>query len=213
MSDRPLCPLCETRPPRRACPAIHEDICAICCGREREQTLNCPLDCEYLREARRHEELPEIDPKRLPNPEIELTDRFMRENQDLAIVVGRLILACTLQVEGAVDLDVRDMFDALVRTYKTMESGLIYESRPTNTIAAAIQERFQSELAEFRDTVQKQSNVTIRDKDILGVLIFWQRLEYQRNNGRRKSRSFLESLYAILPAPNEMEQGGIEAGA
>lgn len=215
MKERAICPICETRPARRSCPAIHGTICAICCGREREQSLNCPLDCEYLREARYHEVPPAFDARQMPHPEIELSDKFMREHQDLAVVVGRLILACTLQVEGAVDLDVRDMLDAMVRTYKTLDSGLIYESKPANTIAAAIQEHFQFELKQFLEAVAKQSGPTaIRDAELLGVLVFWQRLELQRNNGRRKSRAFIESLYAILPPPPEMDEAaGIQAGS
>lgn len=30
-------------------------ICAICCGAEREVSIDCPSDCRYLLEARRYE--------------------------------------------------------------------------------------------------------------------------------------------------------------
>ncbi len=60
----------------------------------------------------------------------------------------------------------------------------------------------------FRDDVEKSSpERAIRDKDLLGVLVFWQRLEYQRSNGRRKGRAFIESLYALLPPPKEETTG------
>ena len=49
------CAICETRRPRRFCPGVRGDICSICCGTEREVTVDCPLDCEYLQEARRHD--------------------------------------------------------------------------------------------------------------------------------------------------------------
>jgi len=48
---------------------------------------------------------------------------------------------------------------------------------------------------------KRSASHSIRDKDILGGLVFWQRMEYQRNNGRRKGRAFTESLYALLPPP------------
>ena len=38
------CPICEKRPPKRFCPAKGEKICAVCCGREREVTIDCPPD-------------------------------------------------------------------------------------------------------------------------------------------------------------------------
>ena len=202
MGEKNPCAVCEARPARRRCPALNEEICAVCCGTGREQTIDCPLECEYLRDARRHEKLPPLDPKTLPNPEIELSDRFMNEHQQLTIVLGRLLLVASVETPGAVDLDLRDALEALVTTYKTAESGLIYESRPVNAIAAQAADRFTRDLQQFRENVTKRSaSHSIRDKDILGVLVFWQRMEYQRSNGRRKGRAFIESLYALLPPP------------
>jgi hypothetical protein len=207
--EKSLCPECNTRPPRRSCPALREDICAVCCGTEREETVNCPFDCEFLREARRHEKAPEPDPKTLPHAEIEVSDRFMSEQQPLAMVTGRLLLASALEAEGAVDSDVREALDALVRTYKTAESGLVYETRPSNLIAAAIQQRFQQEVAKFREDVAQRTGAhTVRDKDLLGVLVFWQRTEWQRNNGRRKGRAFIETLFALVPVEALQQEEG-----
>lgn len=202
MGEKNLCAVCDSRPARRRCPALNEEICAVCCGTGREQTIDCPLECEYLRDARRHEKLPPLDPKTLPNPEIELSDRFMNEHQQLTIVLGRLLLVAAVETPGSVDLDLRDALEALVTTYKTADSGLIYESRPANAIAAQAADRFTHGLQQFREDVAKRSaSHSIRDKDILGVLVFWQRMEYQRSNGRRKGRAFTESLYALLPPP------------
>jgi len=209
MDEKNLCHLCQRRAPRRHCPALERDICPVCCGTEREQTIACPLDCEYLRDARYHERLPGLDPKTLPNPEIELTDRFMDEHQELAIVIGRLLLVAAVETQGAVDSDMRDALASLVTTYKTASSGLIYEARPDNALAAAIAARFREELDKFREDVAKRfPERALRDKDLLGVLVFWQRLEYQRSNGRRKGRAFMESLYATLPAPKDQAPGG-----
>jgi hypothetical protein len=51
-----LCPICEKRKPGRFCPAKAEKICAVCCGTEREVTIDCPADCGYLVSARRYED-------------------------------------------------------------------------------------------------------------------------------------------------------------
>lgn len=171
-------------------------------------TLDCPFDCEYLREARRHEKPPAPDPQTLPNPDIELTDRFMQENEPLVIVAGRLLLAATLETPGAVDYDLRETLTALARTYRTAESGLIYESRPNNAIAAQVQARFQDEIGKFREQIARQSGVhSVRDRDLLGVLVFWQRMEWRQNNGRRKGRAFIESLFSLLPPEAAQERG------
>jgi hypothetical protein len=204
MSERASCRLCEKRPPRRYCPSLRDEICAPCCGAEREQTIDCPFDCEYLREARQHEKVPPLDPEGLPHREVRLSDQFLHEHEELAVVVGRMLLASVLETTGAVDFDVREALDALVRTYKTLESGLVYETRPTNTIAAQVQDRLQKLLKEFRDALaERTGSHGIRDKELLGVLVFWQRMELRNNNGRRKGRAFIESLFPLLPPREE----------
>ena len=37
------CPICENRKAARFCPAKGENICAVCCGTEREVTISCRL--------------------------------------------------------------------------------------------------------------------------------------------------------------------------
>ena len=73
------CAICETRRPRRACPGVNGDICAICCGTEREVTVSCPLDCEYLQEARRREPARDSVPEELPNSDVQVTERLIRD--------------------------------------------------------------------------------------------------------------------------------------
>ena len=43
-----------------------------------------------------------------------------------------------LDTPGAVDYDVREALEALIRTYRTLESGVYYESVPANPLAANI---------------------------------------------------------------------------
>src|SRR5579883_2178260 len=50
------CPICEKRKPARFCPAKGERICAVCCGREREVSIDCPVECTYLAAAHRYED-------------------------------------------------------------------------------------------------------------------------------------------------------------
>ncbi len=200
--QRAKCHLCETRPPRRACPALHRDICAVCCGQQREESIDCPLDCPHLREARLHEKPPAPDPRALPHPDVEVTEHFLAEHEPIVVLAGRILAIAALQTPGAVDSDLRDALASLAQTYRTASSGLIYESRPANRIADAIVERFQKEMSDVRERLAQQSGVhSIRDQELLGVLVFWQRMEWRRNNGRRKGRAFLESLISLLPPP------------
>jgi hypothetical protein len=200
--QRAKCHLCETRPPRRACPALGRDICAACCGAQREESIDCPMTCPYLREARAHERTPERDPKTMPNSDIEITERFLATNDHLVMFTARLLAVAALQTQGAADCDLRDALDALARTYRSASSGLIYESQPANRIAGAIVERFQKEMQEFRERLAEQSGVhSVRDQDVLGCVVFWQRMAWQNDNGRRMGRAFFEYLIQLLPPP------------
>lgn len=203
---RAKCHLCGSRPPRRACPALGRDICSVCCGGQREESIDCPLDCPHLREARRHEKPPEPDPKTLPHADIEITDRWLAENEMLVVLSGRFLLLAALDTPGAVDTDVREALEALARTYRSSASGLIYESRPSNMIAAAIADRFRREMESFRERAAQETGVhNIRDQQMLGALVFWQRMAWQKDNGRRKGRAFIDSLLALLPPERPRE--------
>lgn len=166
-------------------------------------TVNCPLDCEYLEDARKHDKPVLVQPDKFPNQDIRVTDTFIREHDALVIMLGRAVLQAALATPGAVDYDVREALEALIRTYRTLESGLVYETRPENPIAAQVSGLIQGSVAEFRRQETEQMGMTrTRDAEILGVLAFLQRLEIDRNNGRKKGRAYIDFLRAYFPAPS-----------
>lgn len=201
------CKICDVRRPRRFCPGVGGDICTVCCGTGREETVSCPLDCVYLREARTHEKPPDIDPKDIPNLDIRVSDSFLREHEPLLAFIIQAAADAGLGTDGAVDYDVREALAAMVKTYRTRESGLYYDSRPTNLIAAGIQVRMEKSIDEFRRAAVESSGLTtIRDADVLGVLAFLQRLEYQMNNGRKRGRAFLDFLHGQALALHQLSE-------
>lgn len=206
------CKICRERRPRRFCPGVRGDICSICCGQEREITVDCPLDCEYLLESRAHDGLPEPDPAQFPNLDIPVTEGFLRDHEPLLLYLANMLLRISLETPSAVDNDVREALDSLIRTYRTLQSGLVYESLPPNPIAAEIHERMQTAVADLRQRMSRGGTATrFRDAEVLGVLTFLQRLEIQHNNGRRKGRAFVDFLsrYFVRPTsgPNEPAAG------
>ena len=195
------CVLCEVRRPRRICPGVRGEICAQCCGAEREVSISCPLNCEHLRDARLHEKPPEIDPDKFPNADIQVSESFLRRNEQLLTFAAATLFEASRENPDVIDLDMRDALQALIRTYRTLDSGLIYESRPTNPLAAFIQQRFQQSLQQYRQRLAQSAGITtIRDKDVLGVLVFLERLELSNNNGRRRSRAFIDFLRGFFPS-------------
>ncbi len=159
--------------------------------------MDCPFDCPYLQEARQRERVSPADPETFPNRDIKISEQFLRDNEMLLLFLGKTLMQAGLNTPGAIDYDLRDALDALVRTYRTRQSGLYYDTRPGNLLAARIVDSVQSELGEFAKTEQEKFGMTkTRDADVLGMLAFLQRLELDRNNGRRRGRAFLDFLRA-----------------
>lgn len=167
-------------------------------------TVSCPLECPYLRDARQHERLAPVDPEKVPNRDIQVTEAFLGEHEPLLLFIGQILAGAAFETQGAVDNDVRDALDALIRTYRTLQSGVYYESHPANALAANIFAMVQQSLTEFRRNETERLGIThTRDSDVLGILVFLERLELDRNNGRPRGRAFLDFLRTYFPAQRE----------
>jgi hypothetical protein len=189
------CAICQVRKPRRECPGVHGEICTICCGTEREQSVDCPLDCAWLHEAHEHERPPQPDPALLPHQDIQVTEDFLRENEVLLAFLAVSVFEGVLKSPGATDWDVREALDALIATWRTLQSGVYYETRPANRYAAAVATHVKAAIEDIRKKeLQERGLSGIRDATVLGVLVFLARLEYTNNNGRKRSRAFLDFL-------------------
>jgi len=198
------CTVCNTRRPRRHCPGLRGEICAPCCGTERENTIDCPADCEYLIEAQAHERAALPDPAQAPNADIRVPEEFLHANAPLVNFLWEALAHSVLGDSSIVDGDLREALDGLARTYRTLQSGLYYDSRPANLIAAGIYDRMRAAIDDYRKRRREEDGVTtVRDADVLGTLVFLQRLEWQWNNGRKRGRAFLRMI-----AREQAEHGG-----
>lgn len=193
------CAICHIRKPRRFCPGVHGDICTLCCGAEREVTVDCPFDCPYLQDARKHDHVEPIDTNQLPNQDIRISEEFLGEHESLLVVAMSSVMMGALDTAGAVDRDIQAALDALIRTQRTLQSGVYYESRPENALAARVFDTVRDSLEEFRKKEHEDLGMShTRDADVLGVLVFLQRLSLDRDNGRPRGRAFIDSMRGFL---------------
>jgi hypothetical protein len=193
------CAICRTRRPRRSCPGVHGDICAICCGQEREVTVDCPSDCEYLQEARKHEPPAEVDPAIMGNPDILVTREFLESNAILMLAMSVVMIDAARQ-RNAVDSDVRGALAGLIQTYRTLQKGVIYESLPDNPLAASVFRAVQEAVdAYLKDETARLGMTKTRDRDVLRLLVFFERMALDSNNRRPRCRAFLDALRMFQP--------------
>ncbi|MBV9759019.1 MAG: hypothetical protein JO340_00505 [Acidobacteriaceae bacterium] len=200
MTEAILCKICGKRRAKRACPAVQGDICTICCGTEREVSLSCPLECEYLQEAHRRERPIPISDKQLANQDVAVDEEFLRSREELVLFCIYSLVQAAIRTPGAIDADALTALEASIQTHRTLDSGLLYETRAENTVAAAIQRAFTASLAEYQKLrVEREALSPVRNSDVLKVLVFLHRLGQQNSNGRPRGRMYLDLLRHMTP--------------
>lgn len=148
----------------------------------------------------------------LPNQDIRVSEDFLRGKEAILAWISEA-LTRAMETEKAVDQDAREALDALIRTYRTLESGLIYETRPTNFYAAALQDALKNAVEKLRRQMTETSGMnTLRDADILGVLVFLERIEFRYANGRRRGRAFYDFMNSNFPAAPAPANAPVIAG-
>lgn len=205
MSEPILCKICGKRRAKRHCPAVQGEICPLCCGTERETTLSCPLDCEYLQQAHQLEDPIELPLDQVLEPEIQIAEEFLTEHEELLLFCIYAVLQAALRTDGAVDSDVTEALASLAKTFRTKESGLVYETYPDNSIAAAVQRSVAASLADYMKLkAEREPLAAVRNGDVLKTLVFLHRVGMQNRNGRPRGRMFVDLLRHMTPeAPPE----------
>ena len=202
------CPICEKRKAERFCPAKGEKICAVCCGKEREVSIDCPSDCSYLVAAHRYEDghqrsLPADTPlldEKIPQDIVYTHQRLMTA---LAFSIAKF---CAVQ-PTAVDADVLIAIQALAQTYKTLSSGIIYEKPPDAPLPRELYAALIAFIAEVRKQQADQSGSgSFKDLDLFFLWIFLYRMGLLRTNGRPRSRRFIEFLRSQFPQSPELKR-------
>jgi hypothetical protein len=192
---------------------LHERICAVCCGEQREVTLECPSDCPYLQQARQHEHgsgSEALDPQ-ASFAHVEIPDRLLYEREPLLAGLAFGIVKCRRAERTLNDAQVLAALRSLAKTYETrVNSGLVYEEPTASPGQQATISELQTQIAEFRKLEEKHLGYhTLKDSEVLAGLVFLLRLALVRSSGRPKSRAFLDFLAAQFPE----EKGIVSAGA
>jgi hypothetical protein len=158
-----------------------------------------------LRDAHSREKAIPIDEKDLASSDIQVSEEFIAAQEELVLFAIYSLLQATLRTPGAVDSDVIAALAALVQTHRTLETGLVYETIASNTIAASIQRGFSASLADYQKLRQEREALSpVRNSEILAVLVFLSRVGQQNQNGRPRGRMFVDLLRHMTPdAPIE----------
>jgi len=202
------CPICEKRKAERFCPAKGEKICAVCCGTEREVSIDCPADCSYLVAAHRYEDQHQRAlPADTPLLDVKVPQDVIYTHQNVLSGIAFTAAKFSAAHPGLTDSDVLVALQALADTYKTLSSGIYYEKPPD----AMLPSELYAALAQFLNESKQQTSehpgsVPIKDSELFSLLVFLYRMGLLRTNGRPRARHYIEFLRSQFPAAPELKR-------
>lgn len=203
-----ICPICEKRKAARYCPAKGEKICAVCCGTGREVTISCPSDCAYLVAAHRYEDQQQRSlPTDTPFLDERIPQDILHTHQQLLAALAFQAAKFTANQPSASDPDVLAALAALAATYKTLQSGLLYEKIPEFPLQRDLYLALSQFLHEIKQKAAENGNSSaVKDLDVFHVIVFLYRMGLMRSNGRPRSRRFIEFLRGQFSQAEELKR-------
>jgi hypothetical protein len=209
MTHSTKCPLCGRQKARRHCPALGQQICAVCCGTKRLTEIQCPSSCPYLASAREH---PPAATLRRQQQDFSVVAQMMRDlnrrqSELLFLVMMFLNRYQPLELQPVVDDDIAAAAGALAATFETASRGLIYEHRPASRPA----ERLMTELKPLLAKAREEGGSSF-DRD---AAVVFRRLEegvrdlHRQGSGGR--RAFLVVIERVLAqGPSESDRPALD---
>jgi hypothetical protein len=187
------CPSCGQRKARRACPALGQTICSVCCATKRLVEIECPEDCPHLSAAREH---PAAQVKRQQERDVAAlvpSIQHLTERQhQLFFLFHSAIARHTPQgFTRLVDEDIEQAAGAVAATLETAARGVIYE----HSAASLPAQRLATELTALLGQIRTQG-ATVSDAEAAIAL----RAIEQGVRDARKTGDGSDSSYASLIA-------------
>ena len=183
------CPICKQRKAKRFCPAKAETICSVCCGTEREVTIDCPSECPHLITSRQYDqERREIDWSKIPFADTKIPSSFVVAHQQLVAALSFVVCTYAQANRTLVDSDGRAAFEALAESYRTLASGIYYERPPASFLQKGLFAALKTGIEDYKKAEgQRAGMTTVRDSDIRDTLILLSQVGATHANGRPKS--------------------------
>ena len=145
------CPLCRKRPAKRACPALRQDICTVCCATKRLVEIKCTEDCRYLEAAQRH---PAAVVKRQIDRDVTVlmasVGPLTEQQLQLFFLLQSMVLS--YKPEGLarlVDTDIALATGALAGSLESASKGVIFEEATASVVAEGLRRAMRPVLDEI----------------------------------------------------------------
>jgi hypothetical protein len=134
------CTICLQRKGKRLCPAENAMICAPCCGKHRVLQIDCLESCEYLKVGRAQESemAAELFFRTSNQAEYDKRMRVLDRWEVAMSDMQDVIVAERRSNRDLTDADAAEAFDCLLKTLRTEERGILYETTSDNLRAESL---------------------------------------------------------------------------
>jgi hypothetical protein len=141
----------------------------------------------------------EIDWSKIPFSDVEIPFEFAESHAPLVMALISCIWEYARDHRQMVDTDAIAALQALAETYRTLSSGIYYERIPDYLYRRELYQALKATLEEFKQAqTQRLGLATTRDSEIRDALIYLTQSGATRDNGRPKSRAFLDLIRTQL---------------
>lgn len=135
-----ICRLCNKRPVKRPCPALSEQICAVCCATKRLVEIRCVDGCRYLESAQRH---PAAVVKRQLDADVGVLMATIGRLSEQQLQLFFLLQSMTLShkpdsLARLTDDDVALATGALATALESASKGVIFEEATPSVVAEGL---------------------------------------------------------------------------
>jgi hypothetical protein len=145
-----MCPRCQRRTAKRACPALGTRICATCCATERQVRIACPDDCRHLVAAQTH---PAAQVRRQQESDVTLLmaavgHRFSEaELQVFFLLASQVVRYRPESLAPLHDDDIADAATAMAGTLEAAAQGLVAHLTGGTTVSEGLRRSFDEMVA------------------------------------------------------------------
>ena len=206
-----VCPLCGKRRARRGCPAVGQQICAVCCGTKRLVEINCPSDCVWLASAREHPPAAAVrQQQRDRSLLMPLMIDFSQPQAELFFLMSAFVVRYEPpEFQPLFDEDVAEGVGALASTFETASRGVIYEHRAASIPGERLSMALKAALADMGRNLGSAF-----ERDAAGVLRRMATLVADvRAVEPENRRAFIEMIRRFVtafPPPDDQRTGSSE---
>jgi hypothetical protein len=201
------CPICDQRKAKRSCPAKNAQLCAQCCGEKRILEINCPETCEYLQTGRKREGEEHAKILHLLSPQdLQKYRHVLMSHQDILARIEYAIGRERILSHDLMDKDVAEAVAILLKTYKTEDNGILYETVSENLRVEPVRRELRSVIEKMRNPEgNKNQGIIAAEKlhlpldAIIECLEFIQAVMTAYQEKRSSGRDYVDLLARMIP--------------